>query len=359
MCVYLTSRFGLGILLTVFGRTKPPPRPSPGVPEEGDARAKIAAKGSGVAGRASFIDPRTLMRIKSLQLRAKIIVQGFLSGLHRSPHHGFSVEFSEYRQYSPGDDPRYLDWRLFARSDRYYLKRFQEETNLRCHLLVDLSRSMGFGSLSYTKVEYARTAAATLAYFLAMQRDAVGLVTFDERIAEYVPARYRPGHLHRLMVCLERAVAGKSTDLASPLEQVVSTVRKRGMVVLISDLLANVATLRTNLGFLRSQGHEVVLLRVLDPAEVDFGFERPATFVDLETGRDLYIDPAAAREQYQRNFTQHAAEIQQTCRDLGVDLYPLTTSQPLELALFDFVQARMHGRRQVVRATRRVAGGTA
>src|SRR5436190_10913516 len=171
---------------------------------------------------SNFIDPPTLMRIRSLQLRARIVVQGFASGLHRSPLHGFSVEFSEYRQYTPGDDPRYLDWRLYARSDRYYLKRFEDETNLRCHLLVDLSRSMGYGSIDYTKVEYARTAAATLAYFLAMQRDAVGLVTFDERIADYVPARYRPGHLHRLMLCLERAVAGTSTDLASPLEQVVA-----------------------------------------------------------------------------------------------------------------------------------------
>src|SRR6476469_2330125 len=123
-----------------------------------------------------FIDPPTLMRIKSLQLRARVVVQGFLSGLHRSPHHGFSVEFSEYRQYTPGDDPRHLDWRLFARTDRYYIKRFQEETNLRCHLLVDLSQSMGYGSLAYNKVDYARTCAATLAYFLAMQRDAVGLV---------------------------------------------------------------------------------------------------------------------------------------------------------------------------------------
>src|SRR5438128_1742313 len=167
---------------------------------------------------SSFIDPPTLMRIRSLQMRAKIVVQGFLSGLHRSPHHGFSVEFSEYRQYSPGDDPKYLDWRLYARTDRFYIKRFQEETNLSCHLLVDLSLSMGYGSLTYTTVEYARTAAATLAYFLSHQRDAVGLVTFDQQIAEYVPARYRPGHLHRLMVCLERAVAGTSTDLAAPLE---------------------------------------------------------------------------------------------------------------------------------------------
>jgi uncharacterized protein (DUF58 family) len=299
---------------------------------------------------SSFIDPATLMRIKSLQLRAKIVVQGFLSGLHRSPHHGFSVEFSEYRQYTPGDDPRHLDWRLFARTDRYYIKRFEEETNLRCHLLVDLSQSMGYGSIAYTKVEYARTAAATLAYFLSSQRDAAGLVTFDQRIAEYVPARYRPGHLHRLMLCLERAVAGTSTDLSAPLEQVAATVRKRGMVVLISDLLSDTAMLRTRLGYLRSQGHEVVIMRVLDPAEVVFDFARPATFVDMENGRDLYIDPHAARAEYQRRFSAHAAEIDQICRELGIGLHRLITSQPLELTLFDFLQSRLHAGRQVARA---------
>ena len=322
----------------------------------GDARRADAA---GVAtsappqpsrtNAASFIDPHTLMRIKNLHLRAKIVVQGFLSGLHRSPHHGFSVEFSEYRQYSPGDDPRYLDWRLYARSDRYFIKRFEEETNLRCHVLVDMSRSMGYGSLEYTKIEYARTAAATLAYFLAMQRDAVGLVTFDQDIADYVPARYRPGHLHRLMVCLERAVAGESTDLSAPLERVAATVRKRGMVVLISDLLAKVDRLRTQLGYLRSQGHEVVLLRVLDPAELNFDFTKAALFVDMESGKDLYVDPAAAKQQYQRNFTRHSSEVERTCRELGIDLYQLPTSQPLELALFDFLQSRLRVGRTVAR----------
>jgi uncharacterized protein (DUF58 family) len=296
-------------------------------------------------GSVSFIDPQTLMRIKSLQLRAKIVVQGFLSGLHRSPHHGFSVEFSEYRHYSPGDDPRHLDWRLYARTDRYYIKKFEDETNLRCHLLVDLSRSMGFGSLGYTKVEYARTVAATLAYFLSTQRDAVGLVVFDQRIADYVPARYRPGHLHRLMVSLERAVAGTSTDLSVALEQIAVTVRKRGMVVLISDLLADTELLRTRLGYLRSQGHEVVLLRVLDPAEVEFEFAKPAMFVDMESGRDLYVDPSAARAEYRRNFAKHAAEVERTCSDLGIDFYQLITSQPLEIALFDVLQSRQHAGR--------------
>ena len=317
--------------------------------------AQTAAPGGDArpAGGASFIDPQTLMRIKRLQLRARIVVQGFLSGLHRSPHHGFSVEFSEYRQYVPGDDTRYLDWRLYARTDRYYIKRFQEETNLRCHLLVDLSRSMGYGSLQYTKIEYARTCAATLAYFLSMQRDAVGLVTFDQEIADYVPARYRPGHLHRLMVCLERTVAGTSTDLSLALEQLAATTRKRGMVVLISDLLADTEALRTRLGFLRSQGHEVVLLRVLDPTELDFTFDQPQMFVDMESGRDLYVDPLAAKELYDRNFTKHSAEIERTCRELGISFYPLSTSNPLELALFDVLQSRLHAGRQSARTGNR------
>src|SRR4029078_5159874 len=151
-------------------------------------------------GAARWLDPAALMRIKNLELRARAVVEGFFLGLHRSPYHGFSVEFTEYRQYTPGDDPRYLDWKLFARSDRYYIKRFEDETNLRAYLLVDLSRSMGYGSLAYDKATYAKTAAATIAYFLSLQRDAVGLVTFAAEIQEFLPARYRPGHLHRLMM---------------------------------------------------------------------------------------------------------------------------------------------------------------
>lgn len=307
------------------------------------------------ATAAAFIDPAALMRIKSLQVRARIIVQGFLRGLHRSPDHGFSVEFSEYRQYSPGDDPKYLDWRLYARTDRYFLKRFEEETNLRCHVLLDLSRSMGFGTLAYTKADYARTATATLAYFLASQRDAVGLLTFSDSVIDYLPARYRPGHLQRLMAALDRSVAGQGTDLVSPLEQVARTVRKRGLLVLVSDLLTDAAVLAAKLQLLRSQGHEIVLIRVLDPAEVDFSFNAASTFIDLETGRNLYIDPAAARDRYRENYDRHAKQIAETCASLGVDLFTFVTSQPLELTLFDFVQSRARGGKMAMRA--RPGGG--
>ncbi len=331
--------------------------------------------------RASYIDPAALMRIKNLQLRAKAVVEGFLSGLHRSPYHGFSVEFSEYRQYTPGDDPRYLDWRLYARSDRYYLKRFEEETNLRCYLLVDLSRSMGFGStrtvprpsgsglrghagtgplpngrgtetVSYDKAEYAKTVAATIAYFLTLQRDAVGLITFDQTIRDYLPARYRSGHLHRLMMCLEHQLAGTETDLGLPLEQVARTARKRGVVVLLSDLLAPVEQLETKLGYLRSQGHEVIVIRVLDPAEVNFTFQDEAMFFDLESGRELYVDPQAMRANYQQRFSEHAQDLSRACSSLGIDVYDLTTDQPLELALFDLLNSRMRRGRQVTRRRR-------
>ncbi|WP_254507987.1 DUF58 domain-containing protein [Anatilimnocola floriformis] len=305
---------------------------------------------SGNAGpRASYLDPATLMRIKNLELRARQVVHGFLSGLHRSPYHGFSVEFTEYRQYTPGDDPRYLDWRLYARSDRYYLKRFEDETNLRCYLLVDLSRSMGYGSLAYDKAEYAKTAAATIAYFLSLQRDAAGLVTFDDKIREYLPARFRPGHLHRLFLALERSTAGTATDLKAPLEQVAKTARRRGLVVLLSDLLAPPETLEKELGYLRTQGHEVAVLRILDPAEIDFPFNEAAMFLDVETGRELYVDPQLARQQYQEKFTAHANALKQICQRLGVDLYDLPTNKPLELALFDLLHARMRRGRLIAR----------
>jgi len=284
-----------------------------------------------------------------MQLRARVVVEGFMSGLHRSPYHGFSVEFTEYRQYSPGDDLRYLDWKLFARSDRYYLKRFEDETNLRAWLLVDLSRSMAYGSLSYDKATYARTAAATIAYFLSLQRDGVGLITFDAAVQEFLPARFRPGHLHRLMMALERSPAGTATDLVAPLEQIAQTARKRGLVVLLSDLLAPLEAIETRLGYLRSRGHEVVVMRVLDPAEIDFPFQDAALFYDVESGRELYVDPQLAKDRYRQRFNEHASGLSEACNKLGINLVELRTDQALELTLFDFMSTRLRRGRQVAR----------
>jgi uncharacterized protein (DUF58 family) len=288
-----------------------------------------------------LIDPQALMSIKNLEMRARVVVEGFWNGIHRSPYHGFSVEFTEYRQYSPGDDPRYLDWRLYARSDRYYIKKFEDETNLRCHFLVDNSRSMGYGSRGYTKAQYANTLAATLAYFLYLQGDAVGVLTFDEQIREYLPSRHRTGHLRHLMLALEKPASGSSTDLAAPLKRIVELVSKRGVMVLISDLLASTEALEKNLMALTACGHEVLLFQVLDPAEVNFGFDKAAQFFDLESGRDLYIEPALARKEYHRKLEEHLARARTVCQKLGVAYHSFGTDRPMEMALFDFLRSRM------------------
>lgn len=288
----------------------------------------------------SFIDPHSLMQIQSLELRAKSVVEGFFTGLHRSPYHGFSVEFTEYRQYSTGDDLRYLDWKLFARSDRYYIKRFEDETNLRCHLIIDNSRSMSFGSLNYSKEAYAKTLAATLAYYLTRQRDAVGLLRFSEGVDEFIPARYRVGQLRRVLVSLENATDGASSGILDALDEAAQRVRKRGMFVVLSDFLTDLEQLETKLSYLRSGGNEVVVFQILDPAEIQFDFNEATLFYDVESGRELYVDPAAAKQQYQQKLAEHLKQVASMCDGLGIHVALLATDQPLEIALVDFLQTR-------------------
>jgi uncharacterized protein (DUF58 family) len=314
--------------------------PAPQTRAPSDARDSVAA----------YVDPAALMRIKNLQLRAKVVVEGFYNGLHRSPFHGFSAEFSEYRPYTQGDDLRYLDWRLYAKSDRFFLKRFEDETNRRCYLIVDASRSMGYSSLGYTKSDYANTLAATLAYYLTLQRDSVGLLTFDETVVDFVAARYRPGHLRHLLACLERPLAGTGTDLDAPLSRIATLVKKRGLIVVLSDLLAPVDTLRKNLGYLRARGHELLLLWVLDPAEMEFPFTDPAIVRDLESGKEMYIDAAEVRKQYCRRFTDHEEQIRSICADFGIDFARMATDQPLERALYDLLIAQLRRGRTIQRA---------
>jgi uncharacterized protein (DUF58 family) len=298
-----------------------------------------------------MVDPVTLMRIKSMELRAKIVVEGFWKGLHKSPFHGFSVEFTEYREYTRGDDTRHIDWKLYARSDRYYIKKYEDETNLRCHLLVDRSRSMGFGSTGYAKSRYAGTLAATLGQFLFTQGDAVGLATFDEVVDEWLPARNRPGHLRRLMHLLDREPEGRSTDLSGPLKRVAEMLTRRGMVVLISDLLAPIESLEEHLGFLRACGHEVVVFHVMDPAELTLDFEKASLFLDLESGRDMYIDPALARAGYREKLGEHLTAVAAICGRLGSEYHRLGTDEPLEIALYAFLTDRMRSGRVIRRNT--------
>jgi len=312
---------------------------------------------SSSARPSGLVDPASLMRITSIELRAKGIVEGFLKGIHRSPYHGFSAEFTEYRTYVPGDDLRYLDWRVYARSDRLYIKRFEDETNLRCHLLVDHSRSMAYGSGSYTKAQYAGTLAATLAYFLFRQGDAVGLALFDDQIRAYIPARNRPGYLHRLMLTLERLPQGQATNIGYPVQRLAGMLKRRGMIVLISDLLGSIEWLDTDLGTLCAGGHDVVLFHVLDPAELHFDFEHPAVFQDMESGRSMYVDPDTARKNYQRLLQDHMARVQSVCRTLGIDYHLFATDRPFDLALLEFLQHRLCRRKEVRRQPASKAGG--
>ena len=304
------------------------------------------------AAESSFIDPQAIMAIRHMELRARFIVEGFWNGLHRSPFHGFSVEFTEYRQYSPGDDTRFIDWRLFGRTDRYYIKKFEDETNLRCFFLADQSPSMTYGSLPYTKAQYAATLAASLGYFLEMQGDAIGLLTFADRVLEFLPARHRPGHLRQFMLMLEAQNSAPATNIHIALERISELIHKRGLIVLISDFLCPLEPLEKSLSQLRAWGQELAVFQVLDPAELDLRLEQTTLFRDLETNQELYIDPAHARGNYTRRLQEHNSRLAEICRKLAVSQHLVATNRPFEHSLLDFLLDR----RRFGKAVRRRIG---
>ncbi|MCA9038454.1 MAG: DUF58 domain-containing protein [Planctomycetaceae bacterium] len=286
------------------------------------------------------MDPQVVMAIKSLELRAKIVMDGFRTGQNRSPRHGFSVEFSEYRQYTQGDDPRFLDWKLFARTDRSYIRLFEDETNLRCYVVMDASRSMDFGTPGYTKFDYGRTIAASIAWMLNRQGDAVGLTLFDEAVRLLVPARYRPGQLRRLLVALEEPTSGKETNPELALETAARRLNKQGLVVLVSDLLADISQIEEGLKLLRGCRHDLIVFQVLDPAELTLDIPNPHLFEDLETGQQVFADPALVRSEFVDKIQEHNRQVRLACESVGASFVQLTTDQPLELALAEFLQAR-------------------
>jgi uncharacterized protein (DUF58 family) len=290
--------------------------------------------------RASFLDPETIARLGSLDLKARTIVEGFLAGLHRSPFKGFSVEFAEYRQYLPGDDLATLDWKVYGRTDRHFIKKFEEETNLDCHILIDVSKSMGYASKSITKLQYSSFLAAALAYLMNRQRDAVGLITFDDRIISLLPASARSGHLTSVLLTLERLTLGHRTDVAKPLRDLAEAIRKRGLVVLISDLLDEPERVLEGLKHFKFRGTEVIVFQVLDPAELRFPFETTARFRDVETSEEVLAVPGVVRDQY----LEAVAELQQRYRrelqGAGIDYVPLDTSVPLENGLMSYLMTR-------------------
>ena len=287
-----------------------------------------------------FLDPEVIARLGTLELKARTIVEGFLSGLHRSPFKGFSVEFAEYRQYIHGDDLATIDWKVYARSDRYYVKKFEEETNVDCHVLLDVSGSMGYGSKALTKLEYGACLAASIAYLMNRQRDAVGLAAFDERIVEMVPASARPGHLRALLVALDRLKPGARTDVSKPLHELAESLSKRGMVVLISDLLDNPDAVIRGVKHFQYHGTDVIVFQVLDPDEIDFPFERTSRFEDLETSEEVMAAPGLVRQHY---VAQMGGLINRYRRELGssgIDYQLMRTTDHLELALMSYLSSR-------------------
>ncbi len=287
-----------------------------------------------------FLDPAVVARLGTLELKARTVVEGFISGLHRSPFKGFSVEFAEYRQYIHGDDLSTIDWKVYARSDRHFVKKFEEETNLHCHLLVDVSASMSYRSRGVSKFEYAACLAASLGYLMTRQRDAVGMTAFSDRIVDALPSSLRPGHLRSLLIALERLEVGSRTNVAKPLHQIADAMTRRGMVVLISDLLDDPEAVVRGLKHFHYRGSDVLVFHVLDPDELTFPFDRATRFEDLETGDEVLAIPGAVREHYLKQIGGLIERYRRELGAAGIDYQLLDTSEPLEMALMAYLSTR-------------------
>ncbi|MEK6304157.1 MAG: DUF58 domain-containing protein [Acidobacteriota bacterium] len=287
-----------------------------------------------------FLAPEVLARISSLELVARSVVEGFISGLHRSPHLGFSTDFAEHRQYMPGDDLRHLDWKLLARTDRLYIKKYQGDTNAQLHLLVDASASMGYASGAVTKLQYAQYLAASLAFLGVRQHDSVGLGAFDEEMVEHVPPLSRSGHLRTVLGVLERLTPGRGTALSTQLHRMAELLTRRGIVVLISDLYDEPERIMEGLEHLRFRGNEVIVFQVMDRQELDFEFIEPVVLEDSETEEQLHVLPDIVRDEYLRAMKAHIEALKDGAARNRIDYELLRTNEPLDAALSSYLGRR-------------------
>jgi uncharacterized protein (DUF58 family) len=294
-----------------------------------------------------YLDPEALSRLKNLTLAARLVVEGFFSGMHKSPHKGFSVEFAEHREYTPGVDPKHIDWRVFGRRDKLYVKQYEEETSLRCYLLLDKSASMGYKAdgTPLTKIEYGSYLAASLAYLMAFQHDAVGLITYDTGVRDRIPPRQGPAHLRLLMEKLEETNPGGETSLSETFHQLAESIKRRALVVVISDLFDNPDQLVGALKHFRHKKHEVVVLQTLDRAELTFPFDDVSRIEDMETNREVVSDPRAFRKTYLEELEKFLETIRGGCRAAQID-YALTETD----RRFDTFLGTYLARRQMMTA---------
>lgn len=314
-------------------------------------RAVLASEGprlaQGMAGLdpQRYLDPAILARVGFTPLLAKVVVEGFLSGLHKSPFHGFSVEFAEHREYVPGDDLKYLDWALYARTDLYYIKRFEEETNLRCHILLDRSASMAYGTGLLTKWDYSCFLATCLAYLMVRQQDAVGLGLFGAEPGMFVAPRCRRSHLRTLMAAMVKSTPAGTTNVSASLEATVRKLKRRGLVVLISDLIDDPAQTLKAIRLLSGHRHEVIVFHVQDATELEFNFEGAALFRDMETGEEMEIDPASLRTTYLEQMRELTDFYRKGLAEMGIDYHLINTKQPYDQALSTYLNRRARMRR--------------
>jgi uncharacterized protein (DUF58 family) len=293
-----------------------------------------------MAEKPNYFDPVTLSKVSSLLLRARYVVEGLISGLHTSPYKGFSVEFSEHRQYAPGDEIRHIDWKAFGKFDRYFIKEYEQETNLRCYLLVDASASMEYRSDGVSKFDYAAYLAAALAYLMLNQQDLVGLVTFADGIRKQLPPRSSPGHLRAVIESLEQTVPLGDTNLGRTLHHIASQLKRRGLVIVISDLLDEPADVVQGLRHLRYQEHEVLVFHVLDHDEITFPFTQLTQFEDCEGELRVITDPRAISLDYQQQIKEFVEGYKQMCRRQAIDYTLFDTRTPLDKGLLKYLAWR-------------------
>ncbi len=288
-----------------------------------------------------YLQPDTVSKLKGMELRARMVVEGFIAGLHKSPYHGFSVEFAEHRQYMPGDNIRDIDWKVYAKSDRFYIKQYEEETNLKGYLLLDCSKSMAYASGDrISKLDYGGMLAGALSFMMLRQRDAVGLVTFDEKIRRYVPPRSKAGHLHVLLKEIADQKPSDTTDISTTLHEMAERIKRRGLIILVSDLLDEADKIISGLKHFRYNNHEVIVFHVLDPRERDFAFSREAIFKDMETGEEITTLPYQIKKDYAMMVKQYSEEISSACRQSNIDYFQIDTAMPFDKALYAFLSKR-------------------
>jgi uncharacterized protein (DUF58 family) len=294
---------------------------------------------------SKYLDPKTLTKIQGLDLKARLIVEGFISGLHRSPYHGFSVEFAQHREYAPGDDLKHLDWKVLGKTDRLYIKQYEEETNLRAYLLLDTSESMKYASPgSIPKLEYACYIAACLSYLLIKQRDSVGLVLFDNSIKKFVPASASPAHLRLLLHELGQAVPEARTDTGTIFHDLAERIRRKGLVVILSDLFDDPEKLLFGLQHFRHKRHEVIVFHLLDDFESRFPFEQMTLFEGYEGWEELLCDPRSLRKGYLDEYGAFVDKMKRGCRNNKIDFVPINTRNPLDVVLSAYLANRLTSR---------------